>query len=140
MNQEKFTKNLLEGLQEIITKADWLTKMDNVDTFYYVYYGWRLPFDENIDFTEEKYENYTEEMDDVYSMVVDERGVYMVFGKEIARAYDEMPVFSEKIDLPNIDDDDIKEKYKELFGKDCKETPYLLFFSHHYGVNNAFKK
>jgi hypothetical protein len=111
-----------------------------VDRNDYIIYGWKLPFElknengEKIDIYDDKYLPYIEGRRGIeYIIIVDNTcGKYIVFGLLIETDRGDLEGWNFKsLDLTNLDSEQIKYKYFELFGVNNINEPNLFIFSHY---------
>ena len=103
---------------------------------HYIVYGWKLPLlmrdkDGNeIDFWNDKFLPYIEGHQGVdYTIVRDFDKKHMVFGKLMGRNSDGWNY--ENLNLNNLDSEEVKNKYNEVFEVEGSvASPYLFIFSH----------
>jgi hypothetical protein len=103
----------------------------------YILFGWKLPnkiTNENgeyISFWDDKYLPYVEGHPGIeYSIINDQMcGEYTAFGKQIMSGGDYDGWDFEPITLGELNADDVKSKYTELFGTNPPSEPILFIFS-----------
>lgn len=110
-----------------------------VDRSDYIIYGWKMPYEildaqgNEIDLWNEKFESvmcgFKEEK---YALISDGiTGDYNVFGLSVLKCNDEYDGWDfVDIDIKKFDEDEIIEKFIELFGFEPKTNPKLFIFSH----------
>lgn len=96
----------------------------------YIVYGWKLPKEiYGFDYWDEKHLPYVEgHVGEKYRIIRGENHNYTIFGYVI-NVSDEWDF--NKIDLSEIDNNEILLKFKEIFKYDIEETPILFIFSNY---------
>jgi len=95
----------------------------------YIIYGWKLPVKmDGFNYWDDKYLPYIEGHPGVdYTIILEEENKFLAFGKliGIAETWD-----GENINFKNLDSDEVKEKYGEIFGVEkASAEPYLFIFT-----------
>ena len=110
----------------------------SVDRSDYIIYGWKLPYElkdtkgENIDLWDDKFLPMIEgHPGEKFTLIIDGMcGKYNAFGLSVAQSNEDWEF--EKLNFEDISSkkEQVKNKYKELFGTEIEEDPYLFIFSH----------
>jgi hypothetical protein len=109
-----------------------------VDKFEYVIYGWKLPYKMNdqegnaIDFWDDKFLPYIEGHQGVDHTLISDgmSGKYRAFGLLLADGDEHEGMDFIEIDFEELNADDVKAVFRDVFGFDPPSEPKVLAFSH----------